>query len=291
MTLPCNKESQKKSNTPFRLKKIFSTISLPLSVATAIALLVVLSGFFVIFNLKFMGVDWRNTFIQFQTFFSVLTVLAASLFTYCASTSMTKEVRRKNAEDQINLRQNILSKATLTVEMVRAESNAALHQLHQFSGEYILTEIPIRQYKKLSITMPQQLFEMMNNLSCLPEDIYVKLSHLILYVQKYTLIHHENINDYSEGLKRVKEMDAMFKEYIKSDGFDYAQKEWADKFIEKQDALREELSNIKWRQSGNILENINGLALTILESLPLSEEWKIHDQVPYPSGFIQNDAG
>lgn len=266
-------------------------MQLPLIVAVAITFLVVFSGFFAIFDLKPMGFDWKKTLTQFQTFFSVLSMLAASLFAYCAGTSMTREVRRKNAEEQSHLRHNNLTKITLAVEMVRAESNATLYQLHRFSDGYAQKEISVQLYGKLSIAMPQQLLEIMDNLSSLPESMYLNLSHLILFIQKYNAIHHDDMDVYSEKIESVKETRAQFREYIQSGSFDSAQKEWADEFIRQHNVIYEKSTTIIWYQTGDLLEKINGLALVILKDLPLSQEWKIHDQAPYPSELVQKEIG
>lgn len=189
----------------------------------------------------------------------------------------------ENVTDEENFKSNVLKKAALAVEIIRLQSHAKLCDLERFSNGYTTPEIHISLYETLHIAMPEQWLEILDHLSFFPPESHKDMAQMTCLLQIYVAEHDRFI---ARNGKNIAEVNSMNKE------FRDAQSNFTVPPLPEQTELIESVQaklassyknahEIGWKRAGNLHEQINCLALKIMQLLPLSKEW-IFDKAPYP---------
>lgn len=255
--------------TKFREYALRAGILLSIAISTLMALAI-----FDIFGM-------REKVKDIQTFLGGLAVLAASLYSFYASSAAAAETFRKNSQDDDTTKRNIRMNMILIAEALRQQSYLRLNDLNMHTKEYTLDKIHFKCYAELIVTIPEHAGKIWDNIGIIPKNIQLRYLNLINFA---TILGSERTSgiasctflrdEYSDLLTRTEK--ALDKITIDSEIFDNINN------------LKIDCNRIEWTRIAQILANINHSSITFLKSMEESCNWK-PDLPPYPPNFIAHE--
>lgn len=221
--------------------------------------------------------EMREKVKDIQTFLGGLSVLAASLYSFYASSAAAAETYRKNLQDDESLIRNVRSNMILIAETLRQQSHARLIDLNRQTNGYKVGNIHFKYFDGLIIIIPEQATEIWKNIGQVSQDIQLQFLNLI------------NFADMAEK-DRINRM-AMHK-YLQDEHVDMNDKILKasekgivdDEIFKRLNDLNIEINRIEWNRIAVILANINRISINFLREMEESRNWR-PDLPPYPPDF------
>ncbi len=276
------------------MKNWFSWRNLSLLFAAILLLLVCLLMAFALFDAKYLCVEWRDVVSRLQTFFGGLSVLAASLFAYHATTAMAEESRRKDELDRKAKKENENRKLAFSLHMIRQQSHARLMDFNGFQ-KFEKETVHIIVYERLSLYMPPQLMQAWDNLSLFAEDVCRDLSDLTNFIQMYIAEHELGISSFKESItkldqnKTVEKMQNVKKyiDFLNDKGMNENEKKDFEETTKKFNEYKHTFHNphyIPYKRAVFLLKEINRLAIAMMKLMPITKNGNLDSPI-YPSSY------
>lgn len=240
---------------------IFLSIVISILVATAI------------FNVHGM----REKVKDIQTFLGGLAVLAASLYSFYASSAAAAETFRKNSQDADTTKKNIRINMILIAETLRQQSHARLNDLNIHTKNYKSEKIHFKCYGDLIITVPEHAAKIWENIAIIPQDIQLQYLNLINFSN---MVEQDRISGIASSIFLRDEHSSQL---IKAEK-DLEKVTIENDLLERFDKLRIECNNIEWRRIASLLADVNSLSIGFLKKMEESSHWQ-PDLPPYPPNY------
>lgn len=221
--------------------------------------------------------ETREKVKDIQTFLGGLSVLAASLYSFYASSAAAAETFWKNHQDDENLTNNLRINMILIAETLRQQSHARLHDLSHHTNNYKLDEIHFKCYSELIITAPEHAAKIWENIAIIPQNIQLQYLNIINFsnmveqdrisgIASCTFLREEYVNQLTQAEKKLEKIT------IEND------------VIERFENLRIECNNIQWQRIAFLLADVNNSSIGFLKKMDESRDWQ-PDLPPYPPNY------
>lgn len=224
----------------------------------------------------------RGKVKDIQTFLGGLAVLAASLYSFYASSAAAAETFRKNSQDDDITKRNIRMNMILIAETLRQQSSVRLHDLSQHTKQYKLDKIHFKYYSELIVTLPKHAEKIWENIGIIPQDIQLQYLNLINFT---TLVEQELTSGIASSNFFRDEYSTLLTQTEKALGTIVID----DEMFENIKSLNIERNRISWARISEILANINNSSIAFLRSMQESCDWQ-PDRPPYPPNFKAHEC-
>lgn len=222
--------------------------------------------------------EMRENVKDIQTFLGGLSVLAASLYSFYASSAAAAETFRKNSKDEEILRKNIRVNMVLIAETLRLQSHLRLNDLNFYTENYTLGKIHFKRYAELTITIPDYAEKIWENIGIIQQDTQLQYLNLINFANIFNQDLKSGLesctflrNEHSSMLAKL---DRAVTEKIIIE----------NSLVENINKFGIESNNIEWVRISKLLANVNNLSIGFLKKMEESSVWQ-PDQPPYPPNF------
>ncbi|MDN2671436.1 hypothetical protein OX459_08545 [Janthinobacterium sp. SUN026] len=255
--------------TKFREYALWAGIGL----SVAISFLVILA----IFDIYGM----RGKVKDIQTFLGGLAVLAASLYSFYASSAAAAETFRRNSQDDDEKKINIRMNMILIAETLRQQSHVRLYDLNQHTKKYKLNRIHFKRYAELIITIPEHAGKIWENIEIIPQDTQLQYLCLINFT---TMLEQDRISGVASCTFLRDEYANLLARTEKT-----AEKMIINESVfSNMDYLNIESNTIDPTRISGILANINNASISFLKQMQESCDWN-PERPPYPPNFTAHE--
>ncbi|WP_158301363.1 hypothetical protein [Janthinobacterium sp. BJB426] len=254
-----------KETTTFRESALWSGIILSIIISTLVA-----AAIFDIYEM-------RAKVKEIQTFLGGLSVLAASLFSFYASSAAAAETFRRNCQDDDTKNRNIRINMILIAETLRQQSHARLTDLEIHTEKYKLDKIHFKCYSELIISIPEHTEKIWENIAIIPQDIQLQYLNLINFSNMAE-------QDRISGIASCTFLrDEFSKQTIKAEKI-LNKISVGNDISDQLNKLNIECNYIGWNRIGSLLAEINNSSISFLRKMEESCNWN-PDLPPYPPNF------
>lgn len=221
--------------------------------------------------------EMRGKVKDIQTFLGGLAVLAASLYSFYASSAAAAETFRKNSQDEETLNRNIRVNMILIAETLRQQSHVGLIDLNNHTNGYTLRQIHFQHFAGLVVTVPEQAASIWENIGIIPQNTQIQYLNLINFsnmaeqartggIELCKFLRDENANLLAK-VEKILEKQAI-----------------EDHILDTANNLNIECNKIEWNRIAGLLANVNSSSIAFLKKMEESNQWQ-PDVPPYPPNF------